>query len=645
MQIGGIKVFNKNFFDTKKDKVLEIKESDIIFVADAYMEDYLGGAEITSERFIEEVANSGKKVCKIRSNELDVKYFEEGINKYWVFFNYSAMNMNLIPTIVANLRYSIVEYDYKFCKYRSTEKHFEIENKQCDCQEQPHGKMVSAFMYGADNLMWMSEGQRNFYFKIFPFLSDKNNFIISSAFSESTLKKLKKNRTNKEKRFEKALILGSNSWIKGSVDAINYCKEKNIEYDILNNVSHDEVLQKMSEYKHFVFLPKGKDTCPRVLIEAKLSGMSVHSNLNCQHINESWWESSSDNIEKYLRDSGKRFLNVVNSTIDKLETISGYTTTKNCIDQKYPYIQAIKSMLGFCDQVVVVDGGSTDGTWESLVKLSKTDDRIIIEQKKRDWDHPRFAVFDGLQKAYARSLCTGDWCWQMDSDEIVHEKDYKKIKSLIKKIPKSMHLLALPVIEYWGSDEKVRIDINPWKWRLSRNHKHITHGIPKQLRMIDSDGNLYARQGTDGCDYIDANSYEIIPCMNFYDKNIHDLRLAALSGNEDDVEKYENWFNNIVENLPGVHHYSWMDLSRKIKTYKNYWSKHWQSLYDITQEDTPKNNMFFDKKWSEVNDNEIKELAEKLKDKMGGWIFHNKVDFDKPTPHVMIERDQPEVMK
>jgi hypothetical protein len=55
--------------------------------------------------------------------------------------------------------------------------------------------------------------------------------------------------------------------------------------------------------------------------------------------------------------------------------------------------------------------------------------------------------------------------------------------------------------------------------------------------------------------------------------------------------------------------------------------------------------MFFDKKWSEVNDNEIKELAEKLKDKMGGWIFHNKVDFDKPTPHVMIERDQPEVMK
>ena len=50
--------------------------------------------------------------------------------------------------------------------------------------------------------------------------------------------------------------------------------------------------------------------------------------------------------------------------------------------------------------------------------------------------------------------------------------------------------------------------------------------------------------------------------------------------------------NNVIENLPGVHHYSWYDLERKINTYKNYWSQHWQSLYNITQEDTPENNMF-----------------------------------------------------
>ena len=62
-------------------------------------------------------------------------------------------------------------------------------------------------------------------------------------------------------------------------------------------------------------------------------------------------------------------------------------------------------------------------------------------------------------------------------------------------------------------------------------------------------------------------------------------------GNKDALKGYNDWFNSAVENLPGVHHYSWFDLERKINTYKNYWSKHWQSLYNIEQDDTPENNM------------------------------------------------------
>ena len=35
----------------------------------------------------------------------------------------------------------------------------------------------------------------------------------------------------------------------------------------------------------------------------------------------------------------------------------------------------------------------------------------------------RHAVFDGAQKAEARSRCTGDFLWQMDADEVVHENE------------------------------------------------------------------------------------------------------------------------------------------------------------------------------------------------------------------------------
>jgi glycosyltransferase involved in cell wall biosynthesis len=639
-------LFNTHIFGTepkKEDIEDKILKCDVIFVSDMFVEDYVGGAELTTEAFYK--SSDSLKVCKIKADQIKPEIIQHGMMKHWVFFNYASLDINLIPVIIANLNYSIVEYDYKFCKYRSIEKHKEAEGHECDCHNQQNGKLISAFMYAASNLMWMSEKQIDIYFSRFSFLKNKNNIVISSAFKKETIEKLKKVRDSKKKRNNKAMILGSNSWIKGVEDCKKYCEEKKIEYDLFWNVPHEDLLRLMGEYSHFVFLPKGGDTCPRITIEAKLAGMNLQLNNNVQHTDEKWWGSVED-VENYITNHPvQAFWKTINKTVNRIPTLSGYTTTKDCISQQYPYAQTIKSMLGFCDQVVVVDGGSTDGTWEALVELSKLDDRIIIEQKKRDWSHPRFAVFDGLQKAYARSLCTGDWCWQMDSDEIVHEKDYKKIKKLMQDVPKSMHLLALPVIEYWGCEEKVRVDVNPWKWRLSRNLKHITHGIPGSLRREDENNQIYAAQGTDGCDYIDSLSFETIPCMHFYNQDIHDIRVSAISGNNNSLEAYENWFNNLVENLPGVHHYSWINLERKIKTYKNYWSRHWQSLYNIKQDDTPENNMFFDKSWADVNEDEIRLMAKELKDKMGGWIFHSKVDFNKPTPHINIERDQPEIMK
>ena len=59
------------------------------------------------------------------------------------------------------------------------------------------------------------------------------------------------------------------------------------------------------------------------------------------------------------------------------------------------------------------------------------------------------------------------------------------------------------------------------------------------------------------------------------------IELSSLSGG---VENYEKWVNLMVSSLPTVHHYSWFNIERKIKTYKNYWQKHWESLYDIKQE-------------------------------------------------------------
>ena len=107
---------------------------------------------------------------------------------------------------------------------------------------------------------------------------------------------------------------------------------------------------------------------------------------------------------------------------------------------------------------------------------------------------------------------------------------------------------------------------------------------------------------------------------------------------------YGNWFNSVINSLPGVHHYSWYDLPRKIRTYKNYWTKHWLSLYGKSVDDTADNNMMFDLPWSEVTDEMIEARAKEMKEKLGGWIWHRKWN-GSPTPHITVNRNEPKLMQ
>ena len=109
------------------------------------------------------------------------------------------------------------------------------------------------------------------------------------------------------------------------------------------------------------------------------------------------------------------------------------------------------------------------------------------------------------------------------------------------------------------------MDINPWKWRLSRNADHITQGIPSELLRKDDDGNIYAAPGTDTCDYVHSETGERLPHVGFYNEQAHSVRIAGLSGNDEAVAAYQDWFRRAVDQLPSVHHYSWYDIPKKIK--------------------------------------------------------------------------------
>ena len=103
------------------------------------------------------------------------------------FANFSSLSDECLLYAAKNLNYSVLEYDYKFCKYRSIEKHIAAEGK-CDCQDSKRGKLVSIFLNCSKVTWWMSERQKEIYKERFPFLSPENNKVLTSVLSEESLK-------------------------------------------------------------------------------------------------------------------------------------------------------------------------------------------------------------------------------------------------------------------------------------------------------------------------------------------------------------------------------------------------------------------------------------------------------------------------
>lgn len=75
-----------------------------------------------------------------------------------------------------------------------------------------------------------------------------------------------------------ALWAARNHPQKGLIAARIYAQRNNWQLTEMHNKDRAEVLAAMSTHKHFIFLPKAFDSCPRTLIEAEAAGCNVITN-------------------------------------------------------------------------------------------------------------------------------------------------------------------------------------------------------------------------------------------------------------------------------------------------------------------------------------------------------------------------------
>ncbi len=149
--------------------------------------------------------------------------------------------------------------------------------------------------------------------------------------------------------------------------------------------------------------------------------------------------------------------------------VSGFSFVRNAVKLYYPVRESLLSILPVCDEFVIAVGKSDDETLELIKSIG--DERVIIIET--EWDSRYFVngAINAQQTDIALSRCTGDWCFYIQADEVVHEKYLPLIKEKMER---------------YLNDSQVEGFLFDYKhfWGDYRHYQTARHWYSREVRII-----------------------------------------------------------------------------------------------------------------------------------------------------------------
>jgi glycosyltransferase involved in cell wall biosynthesis len=156
--------------------------------------------------------------------------------------------------------------------------------------------------------------------------------------------------------------------------------------------------------------------------------------------------------------------------------ISGFTIIRDGVKYAYPFKEAILSILPLCDEMIVNVGASDDGTLKVVESILDARIRIL----KREWDSN---LRDGgkllsVETNFALGECSGDWCFYIQADEVLHERYIPVVKKAMEKSYRAKNIegLRFRYKHFYGSYDYVQDNYRHWylkEVRVIRNGMNI----------------------------------------------------------------------------------------------------------------------------------------------------------------------------
>jgi glycosyltransferase involved in cell wall biosynthesis len=156
--------------------------------------------------------------------------------------------------------------------------------------------------------------------------------------------------------------------------------------------------------------------------------------------------------------------------------VVGFSFIRNAVKLQYPIVEAVRSILPLCDEVIVAVGKSDDNTRELVAAIDpkvKIIDTVWNDASRKDGR----VLAEETDKVFQAVAADADWCVYIQGDEVMHESGHAEVMEAMKKWKdhKEVDGLLFNYIHFFGSYDYVGAE-GHWfrnEIRVVRNDKSI----------------------------------------------------------------------------------------------------------------------------------------------------------------------------
>jgi len=168
---------------------------------------------------------------------------------------------------------------------------------------------------------------------------------------------------------------------------------------------------------------------------------------------------------------------------DGMPRLSAFSIVKNAQIYDYPIESALRSILPLVDELIVNVGHSEDDTLDLVRGIDDPRIRIV----ERDWgtEKDRTTKVHSEETNFVMDLCSHDWAFYIQADEILHEDDHEGLRAALREAAARPEVegLVFDYLHFYGSPDW-------WVWGR--------RWYRREIRIVRRSSGIRSRAGAQG---------------------------------------------------------------------------------------------------------------------------------------------------